>query len=126
MKNKLINNSATLAELVVKGLQEKKAKDIVVLDLREVDGAVTDFFVVCHGDSSTHVDGLMRSTEEHTRVGLGEKPWHREGTTNSQWILLDYFSVVVHIFQKEYRDFYNIEGLWGDAEIQKIEDDNEL
>lgn len=120
MKSNKIN-SEKLAHACVHGVQENKAKEIVLLDLRKIDGAVCDFFVVCHGDSTTHVDGIAKSVEREVRTNLKEKPWHREGMENSEWILLDYVNVVVHIFREDTRDFYKIEELWADAVVEHIE-----
>ncbi|MDQ3193019.1 MAG: ribosome silencing factor [Bacteroidota bacterium] len=117
-KNK--EESAMLAEIAVKGMQEKKAKDIVCLDLRKVHNAVSDFFIICHGDSNTQVDAIAGSVEHEIKKALGEGPWHREGFENAEWILLDYVNVVVHVFQKEHRDFYRLEALWADAETKAI------
>jgi ribosome-associated protein len=115
--NKLINNidSKVLCDCIVEGMQENKAKDIVVLDLREVKNSVTDFFVICSGESTTQVDGINSSVMRHTRKELQERPWHQEGKENSEWILLDYVNVVAHIFHKDSRGFYDLEDLWADA-----------
>jgi ribosome-associated protein len=107
--------SKELCDAIVEGMQENKAKDIVVLDLREISNAVCDYFVICSGESSTQVDGISSSVTRHTRKELKEKPWHIEGKTNSEWILLDYINVVVHIFYKDARPFYDLEDLWADA-----------
>ena len=114
-------DSAVLAENIVKGIQEKKGHQIVCLDLREIHNAVCDFFVVCHGDSHRQVQAIADSIEEETRENLGEKPWHSEGIENAEWVLLDYVSVVAHVFHKDSRGFYNLENLWADAKIQEIE-----
>jgi ribosome-associated protein len=108
-------DSQTLCDSIVEGMQENKAKDIVVLDLREVPNAVSDFFVICAGDSSVHVDGINNSIMRHTRKQLQERPWHQEGKQNAEWILLDYVDVVAHIFNKDARTFYDLEDLWADA-----------
>lgn len=108
-------NSQVLCDAIVEGMQENKAKDIVVLDLREITNAVCDFFVICSGESSTQVDGISNSISRHVRKELHEKPWHIEGKTNSEWILLDYINVVAHIFYKDARPFYDLEDLWSDA-----------
>ncbi len=108
-------DSQTLCDCIVEGMQENKAKDIVVLDLREVSNAVTDFFVICSGDSSVHVDGINNAVMRHTRKELQERPWHQEGKLNAEWILLDYVDVVAHIFYKDARTFYDLEDLWADA-----------
>jgi ribosome-associated protein len=114
---KIINNidSQILCDAIVEGMQDNKAKDIVVLDLREIENRVTDFFVICSGESKVQVDGISSSVTRHTRKELKEKPWHVEGKTNSEWILLDYVSVVAHVFYRDARSFYDIEGLWADA-----------
>jgi ribosome-associated protein len=112
--------SRELCDAIVEGMQENKAKDIVVLDLRGISNAVCDFFVICSGDSSTHVDGISSSVTRFTRKELKEKPWHTEGKTNSEWILLDYINVVAHIFYKEARQFYDLEDLWADAKRTDI------
>lgn len=114
--------SELLTEAVIRGLQNRKAREIKVLDLTALSGAVADIFVVCHGDSSTHVEGLARSVDETVAEETGENPAHLEGIKNAQWVLIDYISVVVHIFQSEQRDFYGIERLWADAEIREIAD----
>jgi len=115
-------SSKALKEAIVKGMQEVKASDIVCVDLRKIPSAVTDFFVICHGNSSTQVEAIARSIGETTLRDINQKPWHQEGKTNAEWILLDYVDVVAHVFYSDAREFYNIEGLWGDAQIEKIED----
>ena len=109
------DDSQVLCDTIVEGMQENKAQDIVVLDLREISNAVCDFFVICTGESSTQVDGISSSVSRHTRKELSERPWKVEGKTNSEWILMDYGSVVAHIFYKETRTFYDLEDLWADA-----------
>lgn len=113
-------SSQKLCDAIVEGMQENKAKDIVVLDLREISNAVCDFFVICSGESSTQVEGIGSSVTRHTRKELKEKPWHIEGKTNSEWILLDYINVVAHIFYKDARPFYDLEDLWADAKRTDI------
>ena len=113
-------NSQVLCDAIVEGMQENKAKDIVVLDLREISNSVCDFFVICSGESSTQVDGISASVTRHTRKELSEKPWHIEGKTNSEWVLLDYINVVAHIFYKDARPFYDLEDLWADAKRTNI------
>lgn len=112
-----------LVDEIIYGLREKKGKDIVTLDLRNITTSVTDFFVICTGDSNTHVMGLSNSVEEEVRKRLRDKPWHIEGTTNGEWVLMDYVNVVVHIFQREVREHYNIEGLWADAVLKEYDDE---
>lgn len=117
------NNMADmLAEVVVKGMQEKKAKNIVKIDLTEINAASADYFVICHGDSDRQVKAIANSVEDETRETLKEKPFHREGEQTCQWVLLDYSNVVVHVFQKEVRDFYEIEQLWHDGKSTSYQD----
>lgn len=114
-------DSEQLSQAVAHGMQEKKASDIVILDLRNVKSAITDFFVICSGNSDTQVDAITDSVEEEVYKLLGQNPWHKEGKENKEWILLDYVDVVVHVFKKERRRFFALEDLWGDAEVQHIE-----
>lgn len=111
----------TLSKVIVKGMEEKKASDIVVMDLRGVKNAFTDFFVVCSGSSDTQLEAISESVEAQVLKILNEKPFRSEGKNNKQWILMDYVNVVAHIFLKEKRTFYGLEDLWGDAKVTKIE-----
>lgn len=116
------NTTEVLVEAIIEGLQENKAVDIVKIDLRKTDSAVCKYFVICEGTSSTHVNSMADQLEDYVRENTGEKIWKKEGLQNAQWILLDYSDVVVHVFQKEYRDFYQLESLWADAPVTKIEE----
>jgi len=111
-----------LSELMVLGMQEKKASDIVVLDLRKVKNAVADFFIICSGNSDRQVDSISESIEEYVYKNIKENPWHAEGKTNKEWILLDYIDVVAHIFKHEKREFYALESLWGDAQTTMVQE----
>lgn len=113
--------SSELAELAVKGMLEKKAQNIAVLDLREVKNAIADFFVICSGNSDTQVDAITDSVEEEVTKNCGQHVWHKEGFQNKEWVLLDYLDVVCHIFQREKRNFYDLEEFWGDAKIRYVE-----
>jgi len=104
-----------LVNAVVEGIQEKKGVNITVLDLTALENTITSFFVICDGDSNVHVDAISDSVEEYVRKKLSEKPYHIEGRENAQWILLDYLDVVVHVFQRPVRSFYNLEALWDDG-----------
>jgi ribosome-associated protein len=110
-----------LASTVIEGIKEKKGSGIVSMDLRHIPSAVCDFFIVCQGNSRTQVDAIAGSVRDEVKKELGLRPWHAEGFTNSEWILLDYGNVVVHVFQPEIRQFYNLEDLWADAEITRYE-----
>jgi ribosome-associated protein len=110
-----------LSEVIVQGMQDKKASDIVVMDLRKVKNAVADFFIICSGNSDKQLDAIADSIDEKVSKTIKENPWHIEGKNNKEWMLLDYINVVAHIFKKDSRDFYSLERLWGDAEITQIE-----
>jgi ribosome-associated protein len=114
------DDALSLRDAVIEGMQEKKGKEIVCLDLRNIKNAVTDFFIICHADSKTHVDSIARSIEEIVYKKQKEEAFHREGYENSEWILLDYMTVVAHVFQQEQREYFGIERLWADAEIQRF------
>lgn len=110
----------TLLKEILNELSEAKAQDIVVMDLKGIDGPVCDYFVVCSGSSNTHVGAIASRVEKEVSRRAAEKPWHVEGTGNQQWVLMDYCDVVVHVFQPQWREFYDLEGMWGDAEITRI------
>jgi ribosome-associated protein len=116
-------SAETLRDLIVKGMLEKKAQEVVVMDLRRVKNAICDFFVIGSGSSDTQIDSIADSIEEEVWKGSQQNPWHQEGRTNREWILVDYVDVIAHIFNKDRRTFYDLEQLWGDAEIKYIADD---
>lgn len=122
MKEKRVDlSSEELSRIVIHGMQEKKATDILLLDLRKINNTITDFFVICSGNSATQIDAIATSVDEEVYKVSGQSPWHKEGLQNKEWILLDFVNVVVHIFNKEKRAFFDIESLWGDAEISTID-----
>jgi ribosome-associated protein len=114
--------SEKLCSAVVAGMQEKKAADIVIIDLRNLKNAIADFFVVCSGNSDKQLEAISDSVDEVVSKTMHENPWHSEGKNNKEWMLLDYITVVAHIFKKDRRQFYGLEKLWGDAEITEIAD----
>ena len=114
-------DSLTLADLVFPGMQDRKAADIVVLNLKELKNAVADYFIICSANSDTQLEAVARSVEEEIEKVTGESPWQTEGRTNREWVLLDYVDVVVHVFLRDRRKFYALEELWGDADISYIE-----
>lgn len=114
------SKSNKLVEAVVKGLQEKKAVDIVTIDLREIENTLCKYFIICNGTSNTHVDALANSAIQCVYNECDDKPIHTDGKDNSLWILIDYADVMVHIFQKEQRDLYQLEDLWLDAKATHI------
>ncbi|MFA6945324.1 MAG: ribosome silencing factor [Pedobacter sp.] len=120
VKNKIAQESTSISELVVYGIQEKKGNEIVRLDLRNIHSSVADYFVVCHAESTTQVKAIAQSVEDEVFKALKMEPWRKEGFQQSDWIILDYIDVVVHIFKTDKREFYGIEDLWGDAEMQSF------
>lgn len=120
-KPKIVKAEAEqLVDAIVFGMEEVKAHNIVVMDLRKVPNALSDFFVVCHGTSNTQVQAIADSVEKETFRLLQDEPAHSEGTRNATWILMDYVNVIVHIFNKDARDFYALEDLWADASVKRI------
>ena len=116
------DNLAPLSDAIVEAMRNKKAGNIISLDLRNLNNRYVDKFIICHGDNDRQVEAIAKEVEEHVRKTLDDKPWHREGYENREWILLDYVNIVVHVFLKEKRDFYAIEELWGDAELEEFKD----
>ena len=114
--------TTSLLDAIVEGMKEKKAKNITVINLIGLENRVADYFVICDADSSTHVNAIADTLEESVIKNTGEKPYHSEGHQNAEWILIDYVNIVAHVFMRETREFYNIEGLWADGEVTRIED----
>lgn len=110
-----------LIEAITEGLLDKKAKEIVLLDVRKLT-TLTDYFMVCHGTSDTQIKALAGSVIEKVKEKTGEQVWKKEGLDARRWVILDYVNIVVHIFTEEKRQFYGIERMWSDAEITEIED----
>jgi ribosome-associated protein len=119
MTEKKVNTDDLIAE-IIKGIDDVKGEDIQLLDLREIENTVCDYFVLCSGNSNTQVKAISGSIQKVVSKNLKDKPWHVEGEVNSEWVLMDYVNVVVHVFQKHIREFYDIESLWGDAKITTI------
>jgi len=118
VKNRALIESSQISELAVYGIQEKKGNDIIRLDLRNIHTSVSDYFVICHADSATQVRAIAGSVEDEVYKVLQQDPIRKEGLDNCEWVILDYFDVVVHIFRTDKREFYGVEDLWGDAEIK--------
>ena len=114
------NNRIELKDLIIEAIKERKGKEIVVLDLRKLEQSIADYFIICHGDSNTQVDAISDFIDREVRSKIQEHPINKEGMDNSQWVLFDYADVVVHIFQEDYRRFYNLEELWADAKKELI------
>ena len=109
-----------LADAAVDGILEVKGRNISILNLKEISNRVCDYFIICQADSNTQVKAIAESVEETIKKATGERPYRKEGFENSEWILVDYVTVVVHIFQTQIRNHYNLESLWADAEIEEI------
>lgn len=114
------SQTKTLLDSIIEGMQERKAKNITVLNLKNIENRVSDYFVICDADSNIHVGSIAEAVEETVEKLSGERAYHSEGHQNGEWILIDYINIVVHVFQREFRHHYNLEGLWGDAEILTI------
>jgi ribosome-associated protein len=110
-----------LITTIIGGIEEVKGKEVTILDLREIENTVCDYFIVCEGTSNTQVNAIVSSIQKQVSKSLKDKPWHIEGSENAEWVLMDYVNVVVHVFQKHIREYYDIESLWGDAITTQIE-----
>ena len=111
-----------LIDKIVEAIQDTKGEDVKIFDLSGIENAVAETFIICSANSNTQVSAISGNVEKKVRNELKDRPWHVEGNDNSIWVLMYYVSVVVHIFQKEARSYYEIEELWGDAKITVIED----
>ena len=111
----------TLISLIIEGMEDIKGQNISLLDLRKIENTVCDYFIICDGNSNTQVNAIVNSVQKNVSKNIREKPYQIEGIENAEWILMDYVNVVVHVFQKHKREYYDIENLWGDAKITKIE-----
>ncbi|MBD3583794.1 ribosome silencing factor [Flavobacterium selenitireducens] len=118
---KKTNNNDILLALIIKGIEEVKGNDIDILDLREIDNSACDYFVICNGNSNTQVNAIVNSIQKTVSKEIHEKPWHVEGNEHGEWVLMDFVHIVVHVFQKHIREYYDIESLWGDAKITSIQ-----
>lgn len=113
-------DSEQLNHFIIEGIRDKKGKNIIQLDLRKLGDAPADFFIICEGDSNTHVKAISDSIYKKVKEELLTMPSHTEGSTNAKWILMDYFNTVVHVFYPETRQFYELENLWSDAEATEF------
>ena len=119
MTEKVVSTDLLITE-IIKGIEDVKGENIRILDLRDIENTVCDYFILCDGNSNTQVNAISSSIQKNVSKSLKEKPWHVEGESNAEWVLLDYVNVVVHVFQKHLRAFYNLEELWGDAKITDV------
>jgi len=109
------DDAAAIFSAAIEGMKDKKGQRIVSLDFTSTPNAICDYFVICHGATRVQTEAIAEGVEDSVRTLTGSKPWNREGFENSEWILLDYVNVVVHVFRDEVRDFYQLEKLWADA-----------
>ena len=122
MKKKTVETTQIL-DAAIEGLRQIKGKGITVIDLSTINHTECSYFLICHGTSGTQVDALAQSVEGTVTELTGEKTWHKDGYRNAIWILLDYGDIMVHVFREESRTFYNLEGLWSDAKVTRLEDE---
>lgn len=122
-KNLKETETEQLIDAIVEGIQRKKGHDIMKIDLRKINQSECKYFIICHGNSNTQVDAIARSVEDTVEEILNEKSWHKDGYKNAIWILIDYADIMVHVFQKESRQFYDLENLWADANIELIKEE---
>lgn len=112
-----------LINKIIEAIQDTKGEDVKLLDLTHIENSVADYFIICSANSNTQVSAIAGNVEKKVRNELKDRPWHVEGAENAMWVLVDYVSVVVHIFQKHIREYYDIEDLWSDAKITTIEEE---
>ncbi len=112
-------NVGQKSELIIEAIREKKGHEIVTIDLSQVENSICDCFIICHGESVTQVGAITESIEKNLKENAGIRAHHVEGLRNSQWVLLDFFDVLVHVFLKEYRSFFKLEELWADGKVAK-------
>ena len=114
------SNADQLISVILNGIEDVKGQNINILDLREIENTVCDYFIICEGTSNTQVNAIVSSIQKKVSKEIKDKPWHIEGSDNAEWVLMDYVNVVVHVFQKHIREYYDIESLWGDAKTTEI------
>jgi ribosome-associated protein len=114
------SNADQLITVILDGIEDIKGQNTNILDLRELENTVCDYFIICEGTSNTQVNAIVNSIQKKVSKEIKDKPWHIEGGNNAEWVLMDYVNVVVHVFQKHIREYYDIESLWGDAKTIEI------
>lgn len=114
-------SSLMLTEIAIKGIQDKKGKDITLISLKEIEGSLFDYYIVCTGNSPSHIDSITDAIEQEIKQSVDLNPKRIEGLQNCQWVLLDYFDVIIHVMLEETRDFYKIEQMWKDAPQTHLE-----
>ena len=109
------DNASSLIDEIIKGIENVKGEKIQIMDLSNIENTPCKFFIICSGNSNTQVMAIVNSIIKKVSKKIQEKPLHTEGLEAAEWVLIDYINVVVHVFQRKTREFYNIEELWGDA-----------
>ena len=117
-----MNETENLIQSVIKGIQEKKGKRIIIADLTNIYDTICDYFIICEGNSPSQVASITDSVDDIVRKEMHTKPSYIDGLQNAQWVAMDYSDVIVHVFLPEERDFYNLENLWADAKLTQIPD----
>ena len=120
MTSKKEKQTESLVKLVIEGILKKKGRRIITLNLSEIENSICSYFVICHGESTTQTSAIGESVVEVVYDKSREKPLHKEGFENANWVLLDYGDVIVHVFLKSYRELYRLEDLWADAKSEVI------
>lgn len=115
-------NVGQKSQLIIEAIREKKGHEIVSIDLSQIENSICDCFIICHGESVTQVGAITESIEKNLKESAGIRAHHVEGLRNSQWVLLDFFDVLVHVFLEEYRSFFKLEELWADGKVRKAGD----
>ena len=112
-----MDGTKNLVDVILKGIEDKNGENVVCLDLSKIENSVCKYFIICNANSTTQVNAIADAVEHFAKKELNERIHHKEGFENSQWILVDFVTVVVHVFQTEFREFYNLEGLWADGKL---------
>ncbi len=109
-----------LKAAIITAIDDKKGENIIAIEIGKLENSIADYFIICNAQSNTQVNAISEGIEKDVRKNLKQRPWHVEGRDNSQWIVMDYSSVIVHVFQTPYRDFYKLEELWADAPVEQF------
>lgn len=117
-----LTRNSKLFKTIIKAIQEKKGDHIVSLDLRKIDEAVADFFILCEANNGPQIRAIADHIEDEVRKLCGEAPYHQEGRATLQWVLIDYVNIVVHVMHPDSRKFYKLEEMWSDASLQEHEE----
>lgn len=118
-----LSKNSKIFKAIINAIKNKKGEDIVSLDLRKIDEAVADYFIICTAASNPQVKAIADNVEDELYKICNEKPYKKQGNLSQQWVLIDFVDVVVHIMQPQARQFYNLEDMWSDADINKHEDE---